>query len=296
MCQIMQSFDFDFISKTRPIQRPNSGMLQTAHRSTLDNSPFALLLFPEATLLSKLTQPKSTAYAHQLGVRVPENLLLPRSTGLLYALRSLGAINPAVVLYDLTIGYPGMHAGAYSQDYYSLQTVYGYGQSAPEIRLHLQKLTLDEIPLGLPADLGQLGGVGTDELERRCSEGDRKRFDHWIHDRWEKKVSIRHLPDKGGVGGAALTQVRLTPPQDALMRTFYETGKFVETEGAGGREVELNVRFRVADAAVIAGLVAGLVVAIKVVSWAWAHGLFGKRGVVLVAALWGAATYSGQSA
>ena len=185
----MQSFHFDFISKTRPIQRPNSDMLNTARRAHRDGSPFALLLFPEGTLLSQLTQPKSTAYANRIGVRVPENLLLPRATGLLYALRSLGSVNPELVLYDLTIGYSGMHVGAYSQDYYSLQTVYGYGQSAPEIRLHLQQLRLGEIPLGLPADLGELKGLGTEELEARCTEEVRKRFDEWIYDRWEKKVS-----------------------------------------------------------------------------------------------------------
>jgi len=163
-------------------------MLQTARRSKADGSPFALLVFPEGTLFSRLTQPKSAAYAEKVGACAPENLLLPRSTGLLYALRSLAAINPDVVLYDLTIGYPGMHVGAYSQDYYSLQTVYGHGQSAPEIRLHLQEVSVGEIPLGL-GDARELGGVSTVELEARCTDDDRKVFDAWIHERWEKKVS-----------------------------------------------------------------------------------------------------------
>lgn len=62
-----------------------------------------------------MSQPKSAAFAKQLGAAEPENLLLPRSTGLLYSLRTLSTIMPDLVLYDLTIGYPGMSVGSYAQ-------------------------------------------------------------------------------------------------------------------------------------------------------------------------------------
>lgn len=37
-----------------------------------------------------------------------ENLLLPRSTGTLFVLRSLASRMPDCAFYDLTIGYPGV--------------------------------------------------------------------------------------------------------------------------------------------------------------------------------------------
>lgn len=50
-----------------------------------------LLIFPEGTLVSVLTRPKSKQYADKQGIPDCTNLLLPRSTGLLFCLRSLAA-------------------------------------------------------------------------------------------------------------------------------------------------------------------------------------------------------------
>lgn len=42
-----------------------------------------------------------------------KNQLLPRSTGLLFSIRTLQQHIPDLALYDLTVGYPGMPAAAY---------------------------------------------------------------------------------------------------------------------------------------------------------------------------------------
>ena len=41
-----------------------------------------------------------------------KNQLLPRSTGLLFSLRTLKQHVPDLALYDLTVGYPNMPAAA----------------------------------------------------------------------------------------------------------------------------------------------------------------------------------------
>lgn len=50
-----------------------------------------LLIFPEGTLVSRDTRPVSAKFAAKLGVENPKNLILPRSTGLFFCLRTLAA-------------------------------------------------------------------------------------------------------------------------------------------------------------------------------------------------------------
>jgi hypothetical protein len=69
---------------------------------------------PEGTLVSPLTRPPSEAYAKKQGIEDCRHLLLPRSTGLLFCLRSLSPRIPDLKLVDLTIGYPGVPAGGAS--------------------------------------------------------------------------------------------------------------------------------------------------------------------------------------
>lgn len=49
-----------------------------------------LLIFPEGTLVSNQTRPLSKKFADKMGYNDLENLLLPRSTGLFFCLRTLG--------------------------------------------------------------------------------------------------------------------------------------------------------------------------------------------------------------
>jgi len=78
------------------------------------------------------------------------------------------------------------------------------------------------------------------------------------------------------------------------MRTFYETGRFGPADS--GKEVELDVRFRVADAAVMGTVAVGLVVVLKALGWAWGHGLFGFTGLAAACAVCGAYAVLRQAA
>lgn len=59
--QAMQMFQFAFVSKMDPLQ--NSRIYPLAKQSVDHDRPFALLLFPEGTLISPSTRPKSAAFA-----------------------------------------------------------------------------------------------------------------------------------------------------------------------------------------------------------------------------------------
>ncbi|WWD01356.1 hypothetical protein V866_008299 [Kwoniella sp. B9012] len=71
-----------------------SGLLQPKKRS-----PIWLLIFPEGTIPDFVT------------------MLHPRSTGLLFCLRTLLPQVPDLQLLDVTIGYPGVPYGKYPQDW-----------------------------------------------------------------------------------------------------------------------------------------------------------------------------------
>lgn len=73
----MQWFKFAFIDKKNLLQ--NSGIVKNAQDNLKRGTAFALLLFPEATLVSRFTRPKSLAFAKASGI-VRLSLLLPSFT------------------------------------------------------------------------------------------------------------------------------------------------------------------------------------------------------------------------
>lgn len=64
--QAMQLFQFIFLNKKKTLQK--SSLYKTAQRAMQDKLPFALLLFPEGTLVSRLTRPKSASFAKTTGI------------------------------------------------------------------------------------------------------------------------------------------------------------------------------------------------------------------------------------
>ena len=62
----MQFFGFVFIDKRKKLQKSN--VVSVAAQALEDGTPHALLIFPEGTLFSRLTRPKSDAFASTCGV------------------------------------------------------------------------------------------------------------------------------------------------------------------------------------------------------------------------------------
>lgn len=66
LVQAMQLFGFAFVGKSAPLQK--AGIIKFAKKTVAYGRPFALLLFPEGTLFSRLTRPKSASFAATSGV------------------------------------------------------------------------------------------------------------------------------------------------------------------------------------------------------------------------------------
>lgn len=68
--------------------------------------PMWLLLFPEGTNISPNSRPRSNKWAEKIGVKNPEHVLLPRSTGTYFCLKQLD--KTVEYLYDCTVAYEGI--------------------------------------------------------------------------------------------------------------------------------------------------------------------------------------------
>ena len=68
--------------------------------------PMWLLLFPEGTNLSGNGRKKSASWAEKTGLKDPQHLMLPRSTGMYFCLTELkGTVD---YVYDCTVAYEGV--------------------------------------------------------------------------------------------------------------------------------------------------------------------------------------------
>lgn len=117
-------------------------------------SPLWLLIFPEGTITSDEERVKSVRYAEKEGIPDLTTMLHPRSTGLLFCLRTLLPQIPDLQLLDVTIGYPGVPAGKYPQDYYGLGSIFFRGVPPPTVHIHLHlhtDLSAGESISGIPS-------------------------------------------------------------------------------------------------------------------------------------------------
>ncbi|GAA5832029.1 hypothetical protein JCM3766R1_003693 [Sporobolomyces carnicolor] len=221
----MQLFRFVFLSRAKPLSK--STMYETARDSVERDDPFQLVIFPEGTLYSRLTRPKSKAFADAQGIPDMEYTLLPRSTGLLYTLRLLSTLfppsstdpsAPSLTLYDLTMGYSGVQPQTYAQSHYSLQSWFGRGISPPTVHLHVQTRHVNpqEIPIG---DVRQ--SARRKHIETEITDDDRKDFEQWIFERWQEK--------------------------DDRMGRFKADGRGFEEEERKGGKAEFEVEMRSGD-------------------------------------------------
>lgn len=214
----MQLFDFIFLARSwikdqRTLAHQLSKLARLSH---LDKSPLTLLIFPEGTLVSKDTRPQSKKYADKMGLEDCRNVLLPRSTGLLYCARTLRKEIEDLTLVDATIGYPGIPPAGYGQSYYTLRSIYMQGVPPPSVHI---SITLRRISPSSPtADvdnaakesasmpIGDISSLSKDASPRDLdpSEAERQIFDAWLLARWREKDELLDQFYKDGdfVGGA----------------------------------------------------------------------------------------------
>ncbi len=201
-----------------------------AGRAQQASAKFVLFIFPEGTLVSPDTRPISTKYAEKIGVVSDltierqktslkflkidlEHTLLPRSTGLMFCLRTLGPAIRDLQLMDVSIGYPGIPPDGYGQDYYTLRSIFLNGIPPPQVHVHIRYFKVEDIPLGelsVPHSIARGVEVSADEATQ---------FDAWLRDRWIEK--------------------------DRMLKTFYREGAFRPEAGQKWTlPVEIPVKLR----------------------------------------------------
>ncbi|GAA5992749.1 hypothetical protein JCM10908_006915 [Rhodotorula pacifica] len=222
----MQLFDFCFIDKNRTLA--DSNLFSTALWRWKRNEPYQCLLFPEGTLYSSQTQPRSAKFAEKLGIPNAVNVLLPRTAGLLYTLRALTTVfgRETLAFYDLTVGYAGVPARGYAQDYYSIQSVFGLGIPPRTVHFHLRRIPLDSIPIGTVRSSAR-----PKHIAEEISDDEKRQFEEWLRAEWRHK--------------------------DDLMGHFGDTGEF--EPGTKQGKVEWEIKMRRKDWAMLVSVPVGLV-------------------------------------
>ncbi|KAI8299816.1 hypothetical protein K4K61_010343 [Colletotrichum sp. SAR11_59] len=195
----MMFYGFIFMSRKMSTDQPRLahrlGKLKMEHTTPSGKKhrdPMWLLLFPEGTNLSGNGRRKSAAWAEQTGLKDPEHLLLPRSTGMYFCLKELkGTLD---YVYDCTVAYEGVPRGKYGESYFTLASTYFQGRPPKSVNFHWRRFRVADMPLH-----------------------DQKEFDAWVRERWYEKdalmeeylVNGRFPPSEDNKKGYIETEVRL---------------------------------------------------------------------------------------
>ena len=142
-------------------------------------------------------------------------MLHPRSTGLLFALRTLLPQIPDLKLMDITIGYPGVPYGKYPQDYYGLLSIFFRSVPPPSIHMHLH-IYDDLASPDCPIPSLTTSNKPADETAVKPDTGlaspeEARAFELWLRGVWQTK--------------------------EKRMERFYQDHKFVSSEGENAREI-----------------------------------------------------------
>ncbi|SPO30456.1 related to CST26 - protein required for incorporation of stearic acid into phosphatidylinositol [Ustilago trichophora] len=197
--------------------------------STNTAKKLLLLIFPEGTLVSNNTRPISAKFAEKMGIKDLENVLLPRSTGLFFCLRTLAKEMDDLWLVDFTIGYPGVPPAGFGQDYYTLRSIFMQGVPPPAIHIHLTMTRITNPVAGdtssnapnvvnIASASEDVPPLGANAKPAESSEEERIQFETWLRKRWTEK--------------------------DQQMHRFYQDGDFVNGDFADlvkdGKKVDPN--------------------------------------------------------
>lgn len=185
-----------------------------AGSSTNTAKKLLLLIFPEGTLVSKQTRPISAKFAEKMGIKDMENLLLPRSTGLFFCLRTLAKEMDDLWLVDFTLGYPGVPPAGHGQDFYTLRSIFMQGVPPPAIHVHFTLTRITQPVQGdtsaNAASVAQVSSaqvdvppLGANVKPAESSEDERTAFEQWLRNRWTEKDGQMHrfYTDGDFVGG-----------------------------------------------------------------------------------------------
>lgn len=188
----MQLFKFIFLSRSWASDRVllASNLAALGRRAEEEDNPLCFILYPEGTLVSQHTRPISKKFADKVGISDMKNMLLPRSTGLHYSLRSLAPRIPGLQLMDLTMVYPGIPPMGYGQSYYTLRSIFMGGVPPPAVHIHLRIFDVaSDVPIGaMPTRKSAVNGLlNQHPAEVEIPEAEKEQFDVWLRELWQEK-------------------------------------------------------------------------------------------------------------
>ncbi|KAF8140072.1 acyltransferase-domain-containing protein [Boletus edulis] len=186
----MQMYRFIFLSRSwasdkLELERRLSKLGKKAQE---EDKPFTFIFFPEGTLVSKHTRPLSSKYANKMDIPDLSNILLPRSTGLHYSMRSLAPRLPTLKLLDITVIYPGIPPKGYGQSYYTLRSIFCDRVPPPVVHMHLRIFDVaKDVPIGNALNSIISNGSANNLAELDLSEREKDTFDIWLRKLWSEK-------------------------------------------------------------------------------------------------------------
>ncbi|KAF8912857.1 hypothetical protein CPB84DRAFT_472397 [Gymnopilus junonius] len=187
----MQFFNFIFLARSWASDRQQLArdLASLGREAEREGRPFCFILYPKvpwsARTLGRKVRNTQRKWADM------KHILLPRSTGLHYSLRSLSPRVPDLQLLDITVAYPGIPPMGYGQSYYTLRSLFFDGVAPPAIHMHLRMFDVKNgVPIG---NLVGTSSAGTPDpkakhiVEVDIPSDEKKVFDVWLRKLWQEK-------------------------------------------------------------------------------------------------------------
>lgn len=143
----MKLLNFIFLHRNWEKDRLKFG--RRLRRLVFAERPFSLVIFPEGTNNSKDAVEKSDRFATLNHLPAPKHTLVPRVTGMQFALNTLGEHVGGI--FDLTIGYTGVSPAECPEDTFDLSSLFFHGIAPPLIHIHVRYHNIRDVPYGDPA-------------------------------------------------------------------------------------------------------------------------------------------------
>ncbi|KAL3985111.1 Acyltransferase family protein [Acanthocheilonema viteae] len=129
-----------FIFLDRKIKTDKERISEAIHYYASVGSNYQILLFPEGTDKTPNTTMKSNMYAKKNGLKQLNNLIYPRSAGLIHFINEMRRHNYIECIYDVTIAYP-------VNIVQSEVSLILSGRTPQKVLFHIERIDLSYVPL-----------------------------------------------------------------------------------------------------------------------------------------------------
>jgi len=161
--------------------------------------PFSLVIFPEGTTFCKRAIVKSKAFGVAHKLKVPKHTLIPRVTGMQFALATLGEHISGIM--DLTLGYTGTKPDEDPEVTFGLKSLFFQGRAPPQIHMHVRFHPIDKIPFQ-----------------------DHEAFSQWMYERFQEKDRLLDIFYRQGRFPGTSSKPVPVAPASAIFWIFLATG------------------------------------------------------------------------